>query len=73
VDASASNDSDYNGTSGTIVFAPGESVKTFTVIITDDTLPEDKETFNVLLTDVSNATFGNPGRLLWSSLTMIGR
>ena len=60
VDASASNDSDYNGTSGTIVFAPGESVKTFTVIITDDTLPEDKETFNVLLTDVSNATFGNP-------------
>jgi hypothetical protein len=60
VDVSASNDSDYIGASGTLVFAPGESAKTFTVFITDDTLAEGKETFNVLLADVSNANLGNP-------------
>jgi glucose/arabinose dehydrogenase len=40
---------DYTATSGTINFAPGETSKTFTVAITNDTIGERNETFNITL------------------------
>ncbi len=46
-------DDDYVATSGTLTFAPGESVKLITVPIIGDTTLEDTETFTVNLTPVS--------------------
>jgi hypothetical protein len=48
--------SDYQATSGTLTFAPGETTKTITVLITGDRLPEPSETFVVNLTGPTNAT-----------------
>ncbi len=44
--------------SGTLVFAPGETVKTYTINIISDTDPEDDETFFVLLSNPVNAQLG---------------
>ena len=48
--------SDYVAKSGTLVFAPGESVKTVVVDITDDALAEGLERFNLDLSNASGAT-----------------
>jgi subtilisin-like proprotein convertase family protein len=47
--------SDFTHTSGTLTFAPGELVKSFTIPILNDTTPEAPESFTVTL---SNATGG---------------
>ena len=59
-DGSAASGSDYTAVWGTLNFASGESSKTFSVFITNDTIVEAKETFNVVLTEVSNASLANP-------------
>jgi hypothetical protein len=41
---------DYQETSGSVTFAPGETVKTFAVPVIGDTLGERDETFNVTIT-----------------------
>jgi uncharacterized delta-60 repeat protein len=52
---------DYNNVSGTLVFAPGESVKTFVVPILDDTLVEPNETVTLRLSNVTGpAILGTP-------------
>ena len=51
--------SDYVAKSGTLVFAPGESVKTVVVNITDDALAEGLERFNLALSNASGATILN--------------
>ncbi len=51
--------SDYQATSGTLTFAPGETTKTITVLITGDRLPEPSETFAVNLTGPTNATIAD--------------
>lgn len=43
--------SDYTTAAGTISFAPGETVKTFHVLITDDAYVEGDENFAVVLSD----------------------
>lgn len=48
-DATASGRSDYTAAFGTLHFAQGESSKTFSVYITDDSLVEGDETFTVRL------------------------
>lgn len=58
-DVSAVRPGDYNAASGTLTFAPGESSKSFTVITNDDLIKESSETFNITLSNVSNATLGN--------------
>ncbi len=57
-DGTAEQRSDYTTATGTLLFAPNESSKTFTVLITDDAYQEANET--VLLT-LSNATGGGLG------------
>jgi aldose sugar dehydrogenase len=46
---SATQPSDYTNTSGTLQFAPGETVKTFVVPVIDDAIVEGNETVNVVL------------------------
>ncbi|HEV7683076.1 MAG TPA: Calx-beta domain-containing protein, partial [Pyrinomonadaceae bacterium] len=41
---------DYSNASGSVVFAPGETAKTFAVSVTGDTIDEVDETFNLSLT-----------------------
>ena len=49
----------YTSTSGTLTFAGGETSKTFTVPITNDSLVEGNETFNVALSSATGG--GAPG------------
>ncbi len=48
--------SDYTQTSGTLTFAAGETTKNIVVQITNDTLTEPNEAFNVTLTEAVGAT-----------------
>jgi hypothetical protein len=60
-DASASNRTDYITSSGTLQFAAGETVKTFTVPIVDDLYVEGTETINLSLKTPSGGSFlGSP-------------
>ena len=53
-DGSARNGSDYAGVSGTLNFAPGVTSMTVVVPITSDSLYENRETFNVVLSTPVN-------------------
>lgn len=59
-DGSASQSSDYVVASGTFTFAPGETSKTFQVLIVDDGLVESPESFNVTLSNPSGAVLSAP-------------
>jgi hypothetical protein len=50
---------DYEATSGTLNFAPGETHKNLTVVVDGDPRTEPNETFLVRLTSVVNATLAN--------------
>ena len=47
---------DYQATSGTLTFLPGDTTKQITVLVNGDTTPEPDETFNVNLSNAGNAT-----------------
>ncbi|MDB6034054.1 MAG: Serine protease, subtilase family, partial [Verrucomicrobiales bacterium] len=49
---------DYDTTSGTIVFLPGQVAKVISVPVRGDTLDEDDETFSVILLGITNAIAG---------------
>lgn len=58
-DATATPGQDYTTTSGTLVFAEGETQASLKIPILDDTLVENEEIFSVVLSDVP----GEPSRL----------
>ncbi|MEG3844137.1 Calx-beta domain-containing protein, partial [Microcoleus sp. herbarium14] len=59
-DGSATAGSDYTATSGTLNFLSGETSKTFTIPIANDTLVEGNEIVNLSLTNATNnASLGN--------------
>ena len=55
--------SDYEATSGTLTFAAGETSKTISVPVINDTLPELAQTFTVTLTGPTGATLGTPATI----------
>ena len=55
-DVSAVAGADYTRTTGTLTFAPGETVKTVSVLVIDDTVDDDGETLTLVL---SNPSGGN--------------
>jgi uncharacterized repeat protein (TIGR01451 family) len=48
--------SDFQAASGTVSFAPGETVKAITILVNGDTQVESNETFTVILSNAVNAT-----------------
>ena len=58
-DGSAIAGSDYNSTSGSLTFNPGETTKTITVSILGDSAKESSETFFLELSNALNAVFAN--------------
>jgi CSLREA domain-containing protein len=65
VDYAASDDTataglDYTPTNGTLIFAPGESSKTFTITILNDSLQEPLERIHLTLSNPIVATLGTP-------------
>ncbi|HMF93192.1 MAG TPA: N,N-dimethylformamidase beta subunit family domain-containing protein [Vicinamibacterales bacterium] len=57
-DGTATAGSDYLAASGTVTFAPGETVKTFVVSVLGDIVPEATETFTVRITSTASAATG---------------
>ena len=55
----ATSGADFTATSGTLTFAAGVPTQTISVSITDDTVFENSETFNVLLSNATNATIAD--------------
>lgn len=58
VDDATSTDKDYQETSGTLTFAPGETSKTVKVLVKGDTKFETDQTFRVNLLEPRNVDFG---------------
>ena len=58
-DGTATAGSDYTAASGTLVFTPGVTSQTITVPILNDGTYEGSETFNVNLSNASNATIAD--------------
>jgi chitinase len=54
-DGTATAGGDYQATSGTLTFAPGETAKTIAVAVNGDTVPEPDETFRLILSNATNA------------------
>lgn len=58
-DGSAASPGDYQSTSGTLTFAPGETSKSITVQVKGDTVDETDETFHVSLSSALNAVIAD--------------
>jgi hypothetical protein len=54
-DDTASSRTDYTSAFGTLRFAPGETTKSFTVLLTDDALKEEPERVNLTLSNANGA------------------
>jgi glucose/arabinose dehydrogenase len=61
-DGSASGHGDYTATAATLRFAPGETSRTFNILISDDNYVEGDETVNTSLSNASGGpALGTPG------------
>ncbi len=59
INGTATNRADYAFSFGTLTFNPGEVSKTLAVLLTDDVLIEDNETFGVTLSNPVNCFLGS--------------
>jgi hypothetical protein len=59
-DGTADSDEDYDATSGTVTFAPGQTSVTVNVLVDGDTAPEPDETVLLNLSNASGATISVP-------------
>ncbi len=60
----ADEKSDYTTALGSVSFAPGETSRTFLVLLTDDFYDEGDETVNLMLSNATGASIGTPGSAL---------
>ena len=60
-DGTAVAGQDYTAATGTLTFGPGETAKTFNVLLATDARIEGLETVNLLLSDPSGIEVGTPG------------
>ena len=60
-DGTAAQKTDFEYAAGTLTFAPGETSKTITVLVNEDTYNESGETFGVTLKNPSGAAIGAQG------------
>jgi hypothetical protein len=60
-DGSAAQKTDFEYAAGSLTFAPGETSKTITVLVNEDTYNESSETFAVTLKNPSGAAIGAQG------------
>ncbi len=67
-DGTATGGLDYEPMSGVLTFAPGQTQKTFDIVIIDDLIEEGNETVNLTLSDPAHATLGAPHQ---ATLTLI--
>ena len=58
-DQSATAGQDYEATTGTLTFTPGETATTVSVVVLDDAHDDDQETLKVVLSDASGATLAD--------------
>ena len=58
-DGTATAGEDYTANSGTLTFAPGETEKTVSVAIIDDTVEDSGETFTLVLSDPLGGSLGD--------------
>ena len=63
-DGTARERSDYLATFGTLRFAAGETSKTISVFIVDDSFGEGPKTFNVTLSNAIGCTLGSPATVV---------
>jgi hypothetical protein len=59
-DSTAQQRTDYNLLLGTLTFAPGETSKTLTLLVTDDSYVEGDETLTLILSNPVGVTLGAP-------------
>ena len=69
--ARATSGTDFTPVSGTLVFAPNQTTRTFTVPITTDAINELDENFRVRLFNPSNAIFANNAEQIFATGTII--
>src|SRR5262249_23672095 len=60
-DCAATQKSDFEYAAGTLSFNPGETSKTFQVLINEDMYVEGNETFSISLNNPAGATLGQTG------------
>lgn len=59
-DGTAKQQSDYELTTGALSFAPGDTTRTFQLLINEDMYVEGDETLTVVLSNATGATLGSP-------------
>ena len=59
-DGTASQKSKYSSASGTLVFSPGQTTQSFSVLITDENYLQGNQSVNLTLSNPVNATLANP-------------
>jgi hypothetical protein len=59
----------FEGVAGTVTFNPGETTKTITIFITNNSFVEGNRTFNVVLTDPNGGTASGAGQTATVTIT----